>query len=268
MLASVLRPTSGTASILGYDVVKDAERIRGLVGVLTEHHGLYGRMLPVEYLNFFGQLYNQDPKVTYHRIDNLMEQFGLANAKNKKLSEFSKGMRQKLALIRTIIHDPPAVLLDEPTSALDPDSARIVREAIYQLKSSSRMILLCTHNLAEAEAIADKIVIIKQGRVIMQGTPADLKTQVLGNPEYEIHLAEAVPPFNYDYPQGVVLTERGPDWIRYKIDHPQTTNPTLLRNLINEKLPIVSFQEVPRSLEQVYLEAVVEEQGDGNHGNS
>lgn len=256
MLTSILKPTSGTASILGYDVVKDADSVRGLVGVLTEHHGLYGRMTPVEYLLFFGLLYNQDRQTTLRRINQLMEQFGLGDAKKKRLSAFSRGMRQKLALIRALIHDPPAVLLDEPTSALDPDSAHTVREAIRGLKSSSRMIMLCTHNLAEAEAIADKIAIIQEGKIILQGTSEDLKDQILGHAEYEVHLADPVPVFSMEYPQGVQMTARGSDWIRYKIDQPRTMNQALLNNLLAEHLPVTSFEEVPRSLEQVYLKAI------------
>ena len=102
------------------------------------------------------------------RSTHLMEQFGLQVGK-KRLSEFSKGMRQKLALIRALLHEPPVILLDEPTSAMDPESAYMVREAIRELRSTSRTIVLCTHNLREAEELADQIAIIKSGKIILNG---------------------------------------------------------------------------------------------------
>ncbi len=119
MLNSILRPTSGHASIFGFDVVKDADRVRGLVGVLTEQHGLYGRMSANEYLDFFGQIYGLAPDARKERTRLLLGHFGLAAFAGKRLGEFSKGMRQKLALVRAMLHEPPVLLLDEPTSAMD-----------------------------------------------------------------------------------------------------------------------------------------------------
>jgi len=110
-------------------------------GVLTEHHGLYGRMTAIEYLDFYGQLYGLTRSDRMRRADELLEQFGLSQARKKRLGEYSKGMRQKLALVRALLHEPPVLLLDEPTSAMDPESARVVREAIHALRSSDRAIL-------------------------------------------------------------------------------------------------------------------------------
>jgi len=256
MLTSILRPTSGHASILGYDVVKGADRVRALVGVLTEHHGLYGRMSANEYLDFFGQLYGLAPGVRQMRTRLLLEQFGLAAFGNKRLGEFSKGMRQKLALVRAMLHEPPVLLLDEPTSAMDPESSRIVRESIRQLRSAERSVILCTHNLVEAESLADKIAIIRKGRIILQGSPEELKKKLLGQVEYEVHLAHPMDSVAYQIPDGVKLVAQGPDWLRFHVDIPEKNNPVLLRNLLDKNLPIVSLQEVPRSLEQVYIEAV------------
>ncbi len=129
MLTSILRPSAGRASVAGFDVVKQADKVRASVGVLTEHHGLYGRMNAEEYLQFYGSLYGLDLKTVSRRMDELLGRFGLAPARKKRLGEYSKGMRQKLALVRAIIHDPPVLLLDEPTSAMDPESARMVRDS-------------------------------------------------------------------------------------------------------------------------------------------
>jgi ABC-type multidrug transport system, ATPase component len=165
-------------------------------------------------------------------------------------------MRQKLALVRAILHDPPVLLLDEPTSAMDPESARMVRDAIIGLRSENRTIVLCTHNLLEAEELADQVAIIRHGRIILNGTIESIKRELLGPAEYEVKLASALDGVIPDLPLGVEMTSRTEYSLRFCIDTPQSSNPVLLRQLLDQKLEIVSFQEAPRSLEQAYLEAV------------
>ncbi|MEL6525201.1 MAG: ABC transporter ATP-binding protein, partial [Chloroflexota bacterium] len=123
MMTSILPPTSGSAKIAGYDVVTHPADVRANVGVLTEQHGLYERMRGLDYLDFFGQIYHIPKKERRDRSLALMERFGLENALDKRLGEYSKGMKQKLALVRAMLHNPPVLLLDEPTSAMDPQSA-------------------------------------------------------------------------------------------------------------------------------------------------
>jgi ABC-2 type transport system ATP-binding protein len=267
MLTSILIPTRGRASILGYDVVKDADRVRASVGVLTEQHGLYGRMNANEYLTFFGQLYGLPAKSCRQRSARLLDQFGLGDAANKRLSEFSKGMRQKLALVRALLHEPPVLLLDEPTSAMDPESARIVREAICSLRSSERTIILCSHNLVEAELLADQIAIIRHGKIIMQGSPLELKRKMLGPAKFEARLAAPLNSLSLPLPDGITLVERGENWLRFLSEDPEKINPVILRYLMTNELKVISFQEVPRSLEQVYLEAVSQAAREENYAN-
>jgi len=222
--------------------------------VLTEQHGLYGRMRAAEYLDFFGQIYSMPPQRRKQRSQELLEQFGLAEASKRRIGEYSKGMRQKLALARALIHDPAVLLLDEPSSAMDPESARLVRDAIQGLRSANRAIIICTHNLAEAEELASQIAIIRRGRIIVRGTVDGLKDQLLGLPEYEATLgadgAQA------SLPPGVSITTRGPGWLRYQTGAPQETNPAVVAHLVAQGLPVVSLAQVPRSLERVYLQAV------------
>jgi ABC-2 type transport system ATP-binding protein len=256
MMTSVLRPTRGWAKIAGYDVVEYPEKVRASVGVLTEQHGLYGRMPGDEYLDFFAQIYGMDKEARYQQVDHLLQQFGLDEARHRRVAEYSKGMRQKLALARALIHNPLVLLLDEPTSAMDPQSARLVRNSIAELRSAERSIILCTHNLAEAEELADQIAIIRRGKIIAQGSPGSLKQMLLGPGEYEIHLASTL---NGEVDTLISETEiisRGPNWFRYRTEQPDTFNPQLLRTLLDANLPIISLQEVPRSLEQVYLQAI------------
>ena len=256
MLTSVLKPSAGWARVAGYDVVAQPNQVRAAVGVLTENHGLYTRMPAEEYLDFFGRIYAMPPAARQARIHSLLEQFGLAADRKRKVGEFSKGMRQKLALARSLVHDPPVLLLDEPTSAMDPESARLVRDAILSLRSEKRTIIICTHNLAEAEELADQIAIIRHGRIVAHGTSAALKQAFLGPDEYEVRFAAPLEAHWDDLPAGWQLSARGPDWIRYQTRQPEQDNPRLLAHLIQQQLPVVSLHPVNRSLEHVYLQAI------------
>ncbi len=203
MLSSVLRPTFGSATVAGFDVVKNSQEVRSLVGVLTEMHGLYKRMNAQEYLTFFAQIYKMERSFYQKRIQLLLEQFGLGDVGKKRLGEYSKGMRQKLALVRALLHDPPVLLLDEPTSAMDPESAKMVRDSIRSLKSGERTLILCTHNLAEAEELADQIAIIQTGRIILSGSPDHLKTKLLGQAQYEIKFSGGLNGREVSLPEGL-----------------------------------------------------------------
>jgi ABC-2 type transport system ATP-binding protein len=256
MLTSVLRPSTGWARVAGYDVVSHATEVRASVGILTEQHGLYGRMNAEEYLDFFGQIYRMDIATRRKRTNELLEQYGLAGDRKRRIGEYSKGMRQKLALARALYHNPPVLLMDEPTSAMDPESARLVRDAIHGLRSANRAIIVCTHNLPEAEELADQIAIIHHGRIIISGEVKELKTRLLGAPQFEVHLGTATDGINISLPDGVTQTGQGPDWVRYQTDNPIQTNPLVIQHLVKNNIPVVGLSEVPRSLEKVYLQAI------------
>jgi ABC-2 type transport system ATP-binding protein len=170
-------------------------------------------------------------------------------------------MRQKLALARAMMHEPPVLLLDEPTSAMDPESARLVRNEIARLRSSKRAIIICTHNLAEAEALADQVVIIYRGRVLKQGTLNELKQDVLGSPQYEAVLSQPWGGSGLSLPQGVTLLNRTATSLKFQVEAPQEANPHLMRELTSRTMNVVAFQESPRTLEQVYLNVMVEARG-------
>ncbi len=165
-------------------------------------------------------------------------------------------MRQKLALARALMHEPPVLLLDEPTSAMDPESARLVRDEIARLKSSQRTIVICTHNLFEAETLADMIAIIYKGRILMTGTLKELKQKVLGTPEYEARFSSDWYEESLNLPSGVILTEQSASSLRFKVERPLEANPLLMHELMSKRTSLMAFQEVPRSLEQVYLKVM------------
>ena len=261
MLTSLLSPTRGWARVGGYDVTKSPKDVRAGVGVLTEQHGLYMRMTGAEYLEYFGKIYGLDPVTRAKRSQYLLEYFGLLEAAHRRSGEYSKGMKQKLALARALIHDPSVLLLDEPTSAMDPESAQLVRNEISRLKSSRRTIIICTHNLAEAEALADQIAIIYRGRILLNGTLEELKRAVLGPIEYEARFAHEFDAGELDLPSGVVLANRSATSLRFRVEAPQEANPKLVTALTSRNAPLVSFQEVPKRLEHVYLKTMADAQG-------
>jgi ABC-2 type transport system ATP-binding protein len=139
---------------------------------------------------------------------------------------------------------------------MDPESARMVRDGIQQLRSFDRTILLCTHNLLEAEELADQIAIIQHGKIIMNDSPQNLKRRLLGPVEYEAKLALSLDGWKMDFPKGVTLTGCGDQWLRFQVSEPEKINPNLIKRLIDDRLKVISFQEIPRTLESAYLEAV------------
>jgi ABC-2 type transport system ATP-binding protein len=265
MLSSILRPTRGRAVVAGYDVVENPTKVRACVGVLTEQHGLYGRMPVEDYLDFFGQLYELEADKRKKRIDYLLIKFGLADAQQHRIAEYSKGMRQKLALARAMLHDPKVLLLDEPTSAMDPASARLVRDSILSLRSEKRTILICTHNLVEAEMLADQIAIIRKGKIIAKGSPASLKQILVGPQEYILTLAN---PFNAlpDLPDDVQIVSKGSNWVRYKTEKPEEVNPSILRSFLANDFSVLSLEAIHLNLEDVYLQVInSSEEGELSH---
>ena len=219
-------------------------------------------MTAVEYLDFFGKVYRLDVDARKKRSDHLLEYFGLAEAAHRRIGEYSKGMKQKLALARTLIHEPPALLLDEPTSAMDPESARLVRDEIANLRSSQRAIIICTHNLAEAEALADEIAIIYRGKILIKGNLEELKASVLGDAEYEAIFSAPYDFGKLKLPMGVDIISKETQKIRFRSENPAEINPLLLKKFSAQNVPIIALQKRPRTLEEVYLKVMSKANGE------
>jgi len=258
MLASILKPTSGWATIASYDIVRDARTVRRIVGLLTEFPGLYLRMRSLEYLDFFGQLQGLSSQQRQQRSKELLVRFKMWEARDLRLGEYSKGMRQKLALIRAMLHDPQVLFLDEPTSAMDPHSAKLVRDCILDLRSEQRTIIVCTHNLAEAELLADRVAIIRRGQIVALGTLAELRARLLGDPVLELRLAQSLDGLLPLLTDLIDVEEQGQTWLRYRTARPEVINPLLIQRLAREGTEVITLSEVPRSLEDVYLKIVEE----------
>jgi ABC-2 type transport system ATP-binding protein len=229
MLSAILEPTRGSARIAGYDVVAEATEVRRRIGLLTEQPGLYTRSTGLEYLLFFGRLYGMREEQIRRRGLELFERFGMPNTAQRRLGEYSKGMRQKVGIIRAMLHGPDVLLLDEPTSAMDPHSAKLVRDAILELRDDRRAVIVCTHNLAEAELLADRIAIIDHGRIIAEDDPATLKRQMLGRRLFEVEV-DALPNGQMGELRDLVdVEEVEGTTIRYRTNDPHSVNPQLVR---------------------------------------
>jgi ABC-2 type transport system ATP-binding protein len=260
MLSAILQPTDGRAAIAGFDVVSQAQEVRRNVGLLTEQPGLYTRSTGLEYLTFFGRLYGMPDEVSRTRALAFFERFAMRDTAHRRLGEYSKGMRQKVGLIRAMLHDPPVLLLDEPTSAMDPHSAHLVRQAVTELRDGSRAIVVCTHNLAEAELLADQIAIIRQGRIVALGTIAQLKRQLIGRALFELRLDRQMNSRVPELDELVTLEWTAADTARYYTADPRLTNPQLVHRLSGLGLGVVTLRELTISLEEVYLKAVTEDE--------
>jgi ABC-2 type transport system ATP-binding protein len=179
MLTTLLIPTRGTARVLGQDVVKQAEAIRPRIGfIFGGERGLYWRLSGIDNLRYFASLYHVDPAVSKKRIPYLLELVGLADRGQEKIEGYSRGMKQRLHVARTLLHDPEVLFLDEPTMGLDPVGARELRQVIRNLQAENKTILLTTHYMFEADALCQRIAVIDHGRIVALDTPEGLKHHV------------------------------------------------------------------------------------------
>ena len=183
-LAGVIRPTSGSVEVGGISVADDPEAVRAQVGLLSELPGLYERMTAPDYLDFFGRIQGVPEDARKRRIVEMLDLFGLEQRSDVWLGSYSKGMRQKVALVRATLHRPRVLLLDEPTSSMDPAGARLTWDYILELKRTGIAVVVCTHNLRETARVADRLAVMAGGRILAHGTLAELQEQLGLEPRY------------------------------------------------------------------------------------
>ena len=261
LLSALLKPTAGTAVVAGFSVLDEPREVRARIGILTEVPGLYMRLTPAEYLDFFAQVHGQRQKVLRNaRVEELLTLVGLWDRRRSMMRTFSKGMQQRVAIARTLIQDPQVLLFDEPTAALDPEAARNVRDYVRDLASSrQRTVLLCTHNLFEAEQLCQRLSIIQAGHQVAQGTPAALKgsvatTCVLRVVERSPVLLERLA----TVPGVEAVTPDGPGTITYRTRSPLQANPAVVRAAVATGADVLSLSEAASSLEDAYLALIAD----------
>jgi len=252
MLAALLVPTSGEAWVAGCQAGVDDQGIRQKIGLLPESPGLYDALTAEQNLAFYGEMYGVENK--NQQIQRYLELLGLWNRRFEPVGTFSKGMRQKLAIARALLHEPEVLFLDEPTSGLDPQAARLVRDFIAELKEEGRTIILTTHNLEEADRLCDRVAVIS-GHLLALDSPKELRRKLFGR-RVVFHLLEANQRLASELEKFDFVTEAQvvENKILVAVDDPEEQNPRLIRALVESGAEIQFVGELRRRLEDVYLE--------------
>src|SRR5256885_10550911 len=259
IIGGILAPSKGEVRVDGVSVRKDANAVRARCGFVTDQPSLYERMPLRSYLGFFARLYDvAHPDV---RAAELAKLLGLDDVLDRKLATFSRGMRQKVAIARALVHDPPVLLLDEPATALDPEMSQMLRGFIVSLRARHRAILLTTHDLDEAQRIADRVIVLYKGKVARTGATSDIRAA--GRPSYTVVFAgdarvarEALAAAGVE--AQTTTARDGLAALRFAADDPATVNPTALRALLDAGMRVVTLSAEERSLEDAYLSILAE----------
>jgi ABC-2 type transport system ATP-binding protein len=266
MLAGLLPPTEGRAIVAGYDICAESDKVRANVGLMVDEPGFYPEMTIEEYLFFVTQLYGLPRARATAAIGDHLERFELTQKRRSRLDSLSKGMRQKVALIRALIHTPPVLLLDEPTSALDPLSVRTVHQFIRSRRAAGDAIIISTHNLPEAQALSDRVALIARGRLRRQGTMAELCRAPDGMDTFDLRLAT-----NLDHDvlsalrdldgiDSIATTEMTATHhtVSFRTGRPEETNALLIGFLARRGCRVVTLAPRPYDLAGVYLDVIAE----------
>jgi ABC-2 type transport system ATP-binding protein len=258
MLACLIRPSSGAAFVYGRDVYdpEEAREIRGMVGILTETSGFYDELSVYKNLRFYADLYRMERQKSQRNIDHYLRLFDLWDVRNSPVAGFSKGMRQKLALTRCLVHEPKIIFMDEPTSGLDPESARIVRDYIRSLKGEGRTIFLCTHNLDEAERLCDRIAIINK-RILTVDTPQKLKYSAYGRKVIVRleRMTDRIESIVHGMGSVKQLESKGNSLV-LEVKDPETDNADIINTIVGAGGRIQYVSEQRHSLEDAYIKLV------------
>ncbi len=254
ILTCLIGPTSGAATVNGFVVGKQDTDIRRTVGVLTETPGMYDNLSAEYNLRIFAELY--EVKDVTGQVEKYLKMLGLWERRFDAAGTFSKGMKQKLAIARALLHEPRILFLDEPTAGLDPEAARLVRDFIAELRKEGRTIFLCTHNLDEADRLCDRIGVFKT-RLLVVDTPANLRRTMFGR-KVVFHLREAgegsaQPLRKMPFVREVKVVENK---LLVTVDDPESHNPEIIRTLVNSGADVQFVGELRHSLEDVYLQLV------------
>jgi ABC-2 type transport system ATP-binding protein len=256
MLCALVAPTSGSARVNGYRVGSEDDAIRASVGILTETPGLYAKLDAVANLSFFAKLYGVDDVTA--QVAKYLKLLGLWERRNQLVGSFSKGMRQRLAIARALLHEPSLLFLDEPTSGLDPEAARTVRDFVEDLSGEGRTIFLCTHNLDEADRLCDRVAVINR-RLISVDEPARLRQRLYGSGVL-IRLRSVHPPYvaavkALPFVQEVTQVNGA---LSIELENPQQNNPRLIRTLVEAGAEVQYVEEISHSLESVYFDLMAQ----------
>ncbi|MCP8309894.1 MAG: ABC transporter ATP-binding protein [Candidatus Methylarchaceae archaeon HK01M] len=265
MLACLISSSEGSASVGGYDIGRDSLKVRQIVGILTENPSLYERLTAYENMDFFAEAYGlSDVQEKRNRIRELLEFFELYERRNNKVATFSKGMKQKLAIARALVHQPPILFLDEPTAGLDPESSKVIRDLIERLSQREKhTILLCTHHLEDAEKLCNRVMIINRGKSVIVGSPDELRDKIAGQPVLQVilkNLNQKIIEAIKDVKQvKEVDVDNSASRLIITLDDVKSVTPEVVRSIVYAGGMVLSVNTLRPSLEEAYLKLVKEE---------
>jgi ABC-2 type transport system ATP-binding protein len=265
MLCCLISKTSGNASVAGYDISNERDQleVRKVVGILPENVGLYEELSAYRNLDFYGEMFDCPQPQRRERMEKLLRMLDLWDKKDRPVSTFSKGMKQKVAIARALLHDPQVVFFDEPTANLDPESAKTIRDFVLELKKEKRTIFLNTHNLDEAQKVCDRIGVLKTS-LIAVGAPDQLRASLWGR-KTVVHLVavdEKILKALVDL--GVKKVESvGGNRLLLDVEDPDADNPSIVNEIVKAGGQIRFVTELRPTLEDVYLKLV---KGGGDQG--
>lgn len=262
ILSTLLQPTDGEVTIDGINIMQNPEEIRKLIGYMPDFFGVYDQLKAEEYLDFFGSSYGIPTKQREKLIPQLLELVNLSHKRYEYVDVLSRGMKQRLCLARTLIHDPKVLILDEPASGLDPRARVEMRDILKQLKDMGKTILISSHILPELAEMCDEIGVIEQGKLIAHGSVAEIQAQLMGEKYISVKYKAG-----YDMKMAKQYFEEIPfvssiEIIDYKVNFrfngTDEDQMKLLRKMVEHELPILSFGEEEKDLEDVFM-AITEE---------
>jgi len=260
MLSTLISPTSGKITIDNRDPKNDGEYIRSTVGLLTETPGMYEKISGYDNLDYYSSFYSIPDKKRKDNIKKYLKMFDLWDRKDDLAGTYSKGMKQKLALARALIHEPKILFLDEPTAGLDPESAHMVRNFIENLQKEKTTVFLCTHNLEEASSLSDRVCIIKN-KIIKIASLAELQSDKKSK-KVEIVFKDSARKYMKILRQIKKITdiEAQDNKINISLKNAEIINPVVIKSLVDSGAEILYFNEIKASLEEIYLDLIRKEE--------
>jgi ABC-2 type transport system ATP-binding protein len=262
MLACLIAPTKGDATVAGYDIHKDPIKVRQSVGILTENPSLYERLTAYENMTFFAQAYGiNDADERDKRIRELLELFNLWERRNDKVGTFSKGMKQKLAIIRATVHRPTVLFLDEPTAGLDPEASKEIRDLMAQLSQREKCtILLSTHHLEDAEKLCKRVLIMNKGKCLLIGTPDQLRDKITTHPVIQVDLTQVtnkiVAALKANRNVKEVNAKPEEPSLLVSVEDTRSSTPEVVRAIVEADGQILAVNSFRPSLEEAYLKLI------------
>ncbi len=266
ILATLLPATSGKAYVDGVEVSKEGKRIRRMVGYMPDFFGVYDGLKSWEYLDFYGRCYSLSYKERAKMVDRLLEIVRLSDKKNAYIDVLSRGMKQRLCLARSLIHDPKLLILDEPASGMDPRARAEMKDILRTLRNMGKTILISSHILPELSEMCDSLTIIDHGKLVFSGPVAELARKMRGQAPLDILLTQEATGEQMagtvallkEYPGVTSILQPEERLLRVDFEGGHQETAALLRALLHHETPVMDFHRAPMNLEKVFMEVTQE----------